>query len=350
MEENVVYKPGIGLDIGTSFIVCSRMKENGEVEFKSERDAFFVMTPQGKANTKMIEQMLKQKGAFSLKEEGRFYVVGEHAISLANIRLQPVERPLKRGVLSDSEAYTFPMLAKLIESVVGRASVPNELCVYTFPANPIDQEDKDDQEIDAMSYHKNRLSEILRGLGYKPMPLLEAVALAYSELLEDNLTGIVLSAGAGMNNLAAMDMGEMLFAFSLAQGGDFIDRSVAKQQNISETIVQAEKESGINLLAPQDKLQKAISIYYDVLINYVADALEHKFMSMEKVPRFENKIPIVIGGGTSFPEGYLEKMSFALMSKKLPFEIGDIRRATHPDVLRSVSNGALIYAQMEMEE
>jgi hypothetical protein len=347
MEENVVYKPGIGLDIGTSFIVRSRMRESGEVEFKSERDAFFVMVPQGKANTKMIEQMLKQKGAFTLKEEGRFYVVGEHAVSLANIRLQPVERPLKRGVLSDSEAYTFPMLAKLIESVVGWASVPNELCVYTCPADPIN---KDDQDFDVMVYHKNRLSEILRGLGYKPMPVLEAMALAYSELLEDDLTGIAISAGAGMHNLIAVDMGEELFSISIPEGGDYIDRKVAKQQNISETIVQAEKESGINLLNPQDKLQKAIVIYYDALINYVADALEKKFASMEKPPRFENKISIVIGGGTSLPEGYLEKISLALMSKKFPFEIGDIRRAKNPDPLRSVSNGALIYAQLEMEE
>ena len=337
------YKPGIGLDIGTSFIVCSRMKENGQVEFRSERDAFFVMAPQGKANTKMIEQMLKQKGAFSLKEEGKFFVVGSHAIDLANVRLHPVERPLKRGVLSDSESHTFAMLSKLIESVVGQASVANELCVFTFPANPIDQ------DFDVI-YHQNRLREILTGLGYKPMPLLESMALAYSELLEDNLTGLVMSWGAGMVNISILDLGENLLSFAIADGGDYIDRKVAKQQNISETIVQAEKESGINLLKPQDKLQKAITIYYDALINYVVDALENKFNSMEKMPRFESKIPVIISGGTSLPEGFIERVSFALVSKKFPFEIKDIRRATHPDPLKSVSNGCLIYSQMESEE
>jgi hypothetical protein len=341
MENN--YKLGVGLDVGTSFLQVARMKEDGQVEFRSERDAFFVMIPQGKANTKMIEQMLKQKGAFTLKEEGKFYIVGEHAISLANIRLQPVERPLKKGVLSDSEANTFGMLSKLIESVVGKAAKTGELCVYTFPADPVD-EDFD------IIYHKNRMAEILTGLGYKPMPLLESMALAYSELLDDDLTGIVISAGAGMHNLSLTHMGENLISFSIASGGDYIDKSVAKQQKISETIVQAEKESGINLLNPQDKLQKAISIYYDALINYVVDALEKKFTDLVQMPRFEAKIPIVVAGGTCLPEGYLEKMSFALMSKKFPFEIGDIRRATHPDALRSVANGCLIYAQMELEE
>lgn len=337
------YRLGVGLDVGTSYLITSKMTVGGEVEFKSERDAFFVMVPQGKANTKMIEQMLKQKGAFTLKEEGRFYVIGSHAIDLANVRLQPVERPLKRGVLEDSGINAFGMLAKLIESLVGRASVPNELIVYTCPSDPID-------ETFDILYHKNRLSEILTGLGYKPVPILEGMALAYSELLDDNLTGIVMSCGAGMFNISVVDLGENLLSFSLASGGDYIDKRVAKQQNISETIVQAEKESGIDLLNPQDKLQKTIVVYYDALINYAVDALEKKFSDMEKMPKFQNKIPIVVAGGTSLPQGFLEKISLALMSRKFPFEIGDIRRAKNPDPLRSVSNGCLIYAQLEMED
>jgi hypothetical protein len=341
------YRLGIGLDVGTSFLQVAKMRNDEEetVDFRSERDAFFVMTPQGKANTKMIEQMLKQKGAFSLKDKDKYYIVGSHAIELANVRLQPVERPLKKGVLSDSETDTFSMLAKLIESVVGQAYRTGELCVYTYPADPID-EDFD------IIFHKNRMGEILGGLGYKPLPLLESVALGYSELLndQDNATGIVISAGAGMHNLTMMHMGQDLFSFSIAQGGDYIDRKVAKQLNISETIVQAEKESGIDLLHPQDKLQKAISIYYDALINYVVDALENKFSTLDKIPRFGAKIPIVVAGGTSLPTGYLEKVSAAIMSKSFPFEISDIRRASHPDALRSVANGCLIYAQMEMED
>lgn len=339
------YLPGIGLDVGTSFLQVARMKKDESVEFRSERDAFFVMVPQGKANAKMIEQMLKQKGAFSLKEEGKFYIVGSHAIELANVRMQPVERPLKKGVLSDSESNTFGMLSKLIESIVGKASTPGELCVYTYPADPID-EDFD------IVYHKNRMSEILNGLGYKPMPLLESVALGYSELFNDidNMTGVVISCGAGMHNLTMMHMGQDLFSFSIAQGGDYIDRHVAKQMQISETIVQAEKESGINLLDPQDKLQKAISIYYDALINYVVDALEKKFSSLDQVPRFGSKVPVVIAGGTCLPDGYLEKVSLSLLSKDFPFEIGDIRRATHPDPLRSVANGCLVYVRFELEE
>jgi hypothetical protein len=339
MENN--YKLGVGLDVGTSFLQVARMKEDGQVEFRSERDAFFVMIPQGKANTKMIEQMLKQKGAFTLKEEGRFYVIGSHAIDLANVRLQPVERPLKRGVLEDSGVNAFGMLAKLIESLVGRATVSNELIVYTCPADPID-------ETFDILYHKHRISEILTGLGYKPVSILESMALAYSELLDDSLTGIVMSCGAGMFNISVVDLGENLLSFSLASGGDYIDKRVAKQQNISETIVQAEKESGIDLLNPQDKLQKTIVIYYDALINYAVDALEKKFADMEKMPKFQDKIPIVLAGGTSLPDGFLEKISLALVSKKFPFEIGDIRRATHPDPLHSVANGALIYAQMEI--
>jgi hypothetical protein len=337
------YKLGRGLDVGTSFLVASRMTVGGEVEFKSERDAFFTLTPQGKANTKMIEQMLTQRGAFALKDEGKFHVVGKHALELANVRLQPVDRPLKKGVISDSEAYSFAMLSKLIESILWEASAPDELCVYTYPSDPIDA------NFDII-YHKDRMKEILNSLGYKAVPLLESMALAYSELLEDGLTGLVVSCGAGMVNISLLHLGQDLKSFSIATGGDYIDKSVAKQQRISETIVQEEKESGINLLKPQDKLQRTIVIYYDAFINYVVDAIEKEFSSMLKVPRFGSPIPVIVAGGTSLPEGYLEKMSMAFLSKELPFPIGDIRHASNPDPLKSVANGCLLYAQLELEE
>jgi hypothetical protein len=337
------YKLGKGLDVGTSFLVCAAMLENGEVDFRSERDAFFTLTPQGKANTKMIEQMLTQRGAFALKDEGKFHVVGKHALELANVRLQPVERPLKKGVISDAEAYSFAMLSKLIESVLGTAQSPKELCVYSCPSTPVDA------AFDIL-YHEDRMREILNSLGYEAVSLLESMALVYSELLDESLTGLVMSCGAGMINISLTHLSQDLKSFSLATGGDYIDSSVAKQQKLSETIVQAEKESGINLLKPQDKLQRAIVIYYDALINYVAEAIQVELSKMIKIPRFGSPISIIISGGTSLPGGFLEKMSAALLSKELPFEVGDIRRASNPDALKSVANGCLLYAQMELGE
>jgi len=241
------------------------------------------------------------------------------------------------------------MLAKLIESILGPASQLKELCVFSVPSEPVDDEFRDEGR-DLIIYHTNRMKEILNSLGYAPMPLRESMALAYSELINDGLTGIAMSWGAGMVNVSVVDIGEDLLSFSIASGGDYIDKKAAKRQNRSETIVQAEKESGINLLAPEGPLQKAIVIYYDALINHVIDVLYKKFSGLSDAPKFASAIPIVVSGGTSLPDGFMEKLSAAIMVRDFPFEIKDIRRAANPDPLRSVSNGCLLYAQMELEE
>jgi actin-like ATPase involved in cell morphogenesis len=350
MEEN--YLPGIGLDIGTSNLVMARMLVDKQVEFRSERDAFYVMVPESPTNAKIIENSLRKRGAFTLKEEGKFYIVGKHAIEMANVRLQSVERPLKKGVISDSEVNSFGMLFKLIESLVGKASIPNELCVYTYPADPMDKEFN-------IIYHKQRMAEILTTLGYTPRPILEAEALAYSELFDDEenpMTGIVISCGAGMFNLGVFHMGQNLLCFSIPEGGDTIDKAAAQQVKKPETVIQSEKEGGdLDIMNPgegktdkdQIKIHKALAIFYGALIEDVADLLEKKFSTVENTPNFENPIPIVIAGGTSLPRGFVEKMSTALLMRKFPFKIGDIRRAADP--LRAVANGCLIFARFELE-
>lgn len=331
------YVPGIGLDIGTSFLQVARETVDGRTEFVSERDAFYAIKPSSPIAAKFVEKSLTQKGAFVLKSEGIFYVVGRQAIETAIERGGTVERPLKRGVLSLKDKESMGMLAVLIKALVKEASEPNEVCVYTFPADPIDE------DFDVV-YHQNRMSEILGSLGYKAEPLLEAEALAYSELMDYDLTGISISCGAGMHNLAVFHIGECILSFSIAQGGDYIDRSVAKPLGISETEVQAEKESlDMDLNNPKGDIQETIVMYYDNLIKYVTDVLEKKFSTLDNVPKFGHPIPVVIAGGTSMPKGYLQKITSALKSKKFPFEIGEVKRANDP--LTAVAAGCLVYAQ-----
>lgn len=335
------YVSGIGLDIGTSFLQVAREKAGGGTEFVSERDAFFAIKPKTTIQAKFVEKSLTGKGAFVLKsEDGVFYVVGKQAIETAIERGGVVDRPLKRGVLSIKDKESMKMLAVLIKALVKESTEKDQICVYTFPADPIDE------DFDVV-YHQSRMAEILGGLGYKAEPLLEAEALAYSELVDDDLTGIAISCGAGMHNLAVFHLGECLLSFSIAQGGDYIDRSVSKPLGISETEVQAEKESGLDLLNPKGEIQETIVMYYDQLIKYVCEVLEKKFSNVDDVPKFGAPVPVIIAGGTSLPKGYLDKITTALKSKKFPFEIGEVRRAG--DALTAVANGCLIYAQTMRE-
>ena len=46
---------GIGLDVGTSFIVKAQ-DSNGHIEYKDFRDAFYIIKPSSPVATKMIEK------------------------------------------------------------------------------------------------------------------------------------------------------------------------------------------------------------------------------------------------------------------------------------------------------
>jgi actin-like ATPase involved in cell morphogenesis len=332
------YKPGIGVDIGTSFIQVARRKADGKVDFVSQRDAFYEIIPVSSVNAKLIERSLRNRKAFYLNKNNHFFVVGQSAIDIANERQESVQRPLKRGVLSARDKESFGMLSVILESLAGTAKVEKESCYYSYPADPIDA------QFDAV-YHQNVIGKIFQNLGYAPTPVLESEALVYSELLDEDLTGVTISCGAGMTNVTVAYMGENILSFSIAKGGDWIDESVARQMGLSDTVVQAEKEAGIDLLNPDGDIQEGIAIYYETLIKYVADSLEYKFKtSVQQIPKFKEPIIVVVSGGTSLAGGYLAKLEEAFLEKTLPFGVKEMRAASDP--LRAVANGALIAAQL----
>jgi hypothetical protein len=332
------YLPGIGLDIGTAFICVARKLNNADVEFLSQRDAFLELEPVSALNAKMIQKSLDAKGAFYLNKEGKFFIVGQHAVEVATERGQNVDRPLKQGILSAKDRESFGMLSKIIEILVKPPVVAGEKCYYTYPADPVDA------SFDAI-YHQKVVGGILgETLGYEAIPVLEAEALAYSELLDEGLTGIAMSWGAGQTNVCVMHMGSNVLSFSVARGGDWIDHKVSEQLGHSDTIIQAEKEAGLTLMDPVGDIQKALAIYYDHLMNYVATLIEKKISEVTTLPNFKKPIKVVLSGGTSLADGFSEKFKEILVTKQFQINIGSIDKAGDP--LTAVANGCLIASQL----
>lgn len=334
-EEN--YKPGVGLDVGTAFIQRARTLVSGDVEFLTQRDAFLEITPISDHNAKIIEMGLKAKNAFYLKKNGVFYIVGQHAVETATEQQKSVERPLKRGVLDAKDKDSFGMLSKIIEILLGKAIVGGESCFYSYPADPIDE------TFDAV-YHQSVIGKILKNLNYTPNPILEAEALAYSELLNDGLTGIAISWGAGQTNVAIVHMGITVMSFSVARGGDWVDTKVEEDFGHPATVVQAEKEAGVDLLNPRDELHDAISERYNKLIDYVVGNLALQFKNAKNMPNFRSPVNIVISGGTSKAANFIPVFEETIRRHQINLNIGEIRSAADP--MTAVANGCLIAAQL----
>ena len=352
-EENITeekenkYLPGCGLDVGTSFLQLSRAKTDGSgTVFTSQRDAFFEIKPSSPQNAKIIKtQILDKLNAQYIIKNGNYFLLGSNALNYAATLHKSAQRPLKRGVLSTSDRDSVGMLSVIIKELLGAPKIEKEKCCFCYPSDPLDE------SYDNI-FHRDLIFRIVSDMGYTPLPILEAEAIMYSELIDENLTGVSISFGAGMTNICVSYMGENVVSFSLAKGGDYVDISSAVPLGLTDTEVQSEKEAGIDLNNPIGETQEVIRSYYLNLIKYVVDNLEYKLSTTHDVPKFSEPITVIVSGGTSKAGSFLEILTdqFNFKNKDLgidrewPFKIKTIKSATDP--LTAVANGCLIISQL----
>jgi hypothetical protein len=280
----------------------------------------------------MIEKGLNGK-VFIKDSDGSFIILGKDAIEKAVERNDTAKRPMYRGVVSAKEKDAKRILAFILKEVVGQASEPNEKIVFCVPAQPVDQED-DDFDV---GYHEDIVKTILSECGYEARAINEAEALCYSELEQDDYTGIGVSCGAGMTNVCVMLNGEPTVVFSTTKSGDWIDRMSAVATGEPDSVVQAEKEGGIFKIGEHNDnpILSAVSSYYERLIDYTTKNLSVALHNHKALPKFKNPLTIVIAGGTSLANGYIEEFAKKMNENNFPIKIKEVRHAIDP--LHSVS-------------
>jgi len=263
---------------------------------------------------------------------------------------------MRKGVVSPKEVHALPMFKVLIQNVLGDPVEKGEICVYSVPASPVDEPfDKE--------FHSNMINSILKSLGYSGVPMNEAQAIVYSELEDNDYTGIAISCGAGMINICICNSGDPLATFSVSKSGDYVDERTAvalgydpadgSKNMITPSTVQLTKETcdlDLNNPDPEDRVQQGIVTYYESLMNYAVDNIIYQINKLETPPRFQQPIVVIVSGGTSKPKGFVELFSERLLekSKDLPFEIQEVRHAKEP--LDAVARGCLLAAMLEYPE
>lgn len=329
-----------GLDVGTSYIVLSRNSEEG-VGYKEFRDAYYSIKPSTPVAAKMIEKGLQGK-VFIKDSDGNFILLGKDAIEKAIERNDLAKRPMYRGVVSSKDKDAKRVLAFILKEVVGTPAEASEKIVFCVPAQPVDQEDEDFD----VGYHEDVVKSVLSEVGYDPRSIKEAEALCYAELENDDYTGIGVSCGAGMTNVCIMLNGEPVVHFSTTKSGDWVDRMSAVATGENDTLVQAEKESGeFKIGEPNDNaILEAVSSYYLRLIDYTTKNIVKAISESKALPKFKDPIKVVVAGGTSKANGYVETFKGLLESNGFPLPVKEVVHAQEP--LLAVSKGCLIAASI----
>jgi hypothetical protein len=327
----------LGLDCGTMNIVLSR-SDNKEV--KITRNVFLQLDREDVVGSLTDINYVES-------EDKQIFIIGEDAFKFANIFGQKVSRPMERGLISPKEINAIDVLSLIVKNLIGNIKDKEVYCSYSVPAEAID-------EARSVIYHQKVFARILGGLGINHSPINEGAAIVYSECQKEKFSGVGISFGAGMCNVCVMFKGVEVLKFSTARSGDYIDKNVAESLDIVQNRVTSIKEKYTNLsegisTLPDKKVRRvveAIHDYYNSLISYTIKKIILEFNDKVDI-EVDEGLPIIISGGTSLPQGFLELFAANLKKEEVPFKVTEVRRASNP--MTAVSNGLLIRTIADMQ-
>ena len=333
--EKVLEPPGIGLDIGTMNIVSARSTA-GKTVTLLVRDAFLDLEAEAKRSLRMSSvDYIKKEGSDDI------IVIGEGALQMANLFKREARRPLSRGVIAAGELDAQWILSQLVKRVIGVPRVEREHCFYSVPAEPVDNPGQD------IVYHTEVFRSILGEHGFTGHPTNEAMAIVFSQCAAERFSGLSMSFGAGMVNIALAYQANSGLEFSTSRSGDWIDQQAARALGKTASQMCAIKERGFDLKKPEGREHQALQMYYRAVIDHCFKAITSEFKKVANSVELPEPIPLVVSGGTTKAGSFMAifEEEFDRVRKKFPIKISEVRAASNP--LTAVAEGLLVLAQEE---
>jgi len=324
---------GKGLDVGTANLLSAVQDKDGNLYIKQQRNAFIDIEQDD-----FTRNMLTKLNVQYVILNNRMIVIGDPAFDLANIFNRETRRPMSHGMISPKEADALPIMKLLIDRLLGPPQKPGEVVYFSVPADPIDFSMN-------VTYHKGLFTDLLTKLGYTAKPLIEGHAVVFSELAEDDFTGIGISGGGGMFNVCVSYKTIPALSFATSRGGDWIDSNVATVLGIKSSKATALKEKGVDITKPLNREHQAIEIYFRELIRYTLTQIKQRFETGSDMPQFPDPVDIVFAGGTPMIGGFIEVVKDELAKMKFPIPIKNVRRAE--DSITAIAKGCLVAAMSE---
>jgi hypothetical protein len=303
---------GKGLDLGTANLAAAVQNDEGGITVTVERNAFLDIP-----SDVYSKNMLTKLKVPYVVHNGKLVVIGEAAFELANVFGRETRRPMCDGL------------------IVGEPAVPGENCYFCVPAPSLDVDNN-------VVYHQGLFESMISKMGYNAHAINEAHAVIFSELADNDFTGIGLSFGGGMANACVAYKSIPCLSFSVARGGDWIDKNVANVLGVPRSKAAAIKERGIDIRDPKTREEEAVSIYYRSLINYVLTNIKARFEGGQNMPSFNEPVDIACAGGTSLIGGFIEVFREEFAKIDFPIPIGRIFRSE--EALTAVAKGCLVAA------
>jgi hypothetical protein len=323
----------VGVDIGTSKIVFAENGNNGMI-FHSQTNAFIEVD-----YSRFTERIMKKNNILHQKVDDALIVYGDGAEIFANMLNAETRRPMRKGLLNPTEARALDIIKGILDDLVKTIAPRTPQLCFSIPGAP------EDAETDII-YHETILKRHLDQKGYCVKSINEGQAVIFSELENENFSGIGISAGGGMCNVCLSFLSVPLLSYSITKGGDYIDDAVSSVTGEVNTRVRDVKENELDLRkSPKNAIEDALHIYYDDLIQTLVTSIKDNIDRTSKIPKVEQPVPIVLSGGTVMPPGFKERFESFMDRDTFPIPINGVRIAEDP--LTATARGSLIAAMYE---
>lgn len=325
-----------GLDVGTGWLVGATNVSPSKIDFVPLRDCFYSIDKEMFSKSMFNKDKVKH-----VEHDNKIFIVGDDALTLAKIHNASAQRPMAKGVINPNERSSAPILREMIRYCIETNPIKQGgKVVFSVPAPVLGAEEEFNVE-----YHELSISSLISSLGYEPEALNEAYAVIISEMEKaENVTGIGMSFGAGLVNVAMVYKGMLLFAFSINKSGDFIDKESSRACGVAESIMNHIKEKKLDLTKNEFKVdaeERALIFTHKHVIKNAIQGLVKAFSSQKSINILE-PVPVYISGGTTLPNGFPELFEKELRVAKLPFEVTKVIPVK--DRLTAVAKGSLIWA------
>lgn len=359
-----------GIDIGTANIAEAHMSvvQGGvkKVSVEVIRDCF-ISFPSSEANTLLMSGV-----EFHDVDDDQIVVVGNDALRLGAAMGIEVRRPLSSGFISEKEELSKEVVRILLEKALGAPKMKDEPVAFSIPGVPLGG------DASKATFHTRFFADRIRELGFKPIPVNEAMAIGFGALGDRpavngldsrNYTGLCFSFGAGLTNVALIYQGLCSRAFSIPFGGDWIDRVAAETTNTPVSSVTLLKEEGIDLMAGRRttpgvepsylveertyhdatslRQAEAIAMVYLDLLEKLRDGLESFFNDPKNRIDVREVLPVIVAGGTAQAVGFLELFNeVVLQGLKVRLALDPNGAILSPAPLQAVAVGSLRYSRV----
>jgi hypothetical protein len=324
------YTQPMGLDVGTSRIVVARSSDKKYL-YESQLNAFLTIP-----YSKLAASLLEREGVLHDVTGSEIVVSGDDAQRFAEVFHVETRRPMQNGVLNPHEPHSLVVIRSLIGKLLGKAAIDGQKVLFSVPAPSLKGDD-------TCAYHSASIKQLLAEFGYQATPFEEGLAVVFGELGGSNFTGIGISFGSGLCNVCLAMLSVPVISFSITKAGDYIDTQAALVTGDVATRIRVQKEQSLRLNGMSgDRVQNALTVYYQEMITNLVDALRSQISATQRLPKLNQPIPLVLSGGTAMPKGFLECFESVLRSSEFPLRLSEVRMS--PDPLNSTVRGALMAA------